>query len=55
MNRKSIAGVAALLLLAGALLWGLHLTADGVIADRMAHPAMETATPIPVWEDELLQ
>lgn len=55
MNKKSIAAVTALLLLAGTLLWGLHLTADGIIRERMANPAMETATPPPVWEDELVQ
>lgn len=55
MNKKSITAVAALLLLAGALMWGLHLTADGIIADRMEHPAVETATPPPSFEDELVQ
>ncbi len=55
MNRKSIAAVTALLLLAAALLTGLRLTADGLIAEHMEHPAVETATPPPVWEDELVQ
>lgn len=55
MNKKSITAVAALFLLAGALMWGLHLTADGIIADRMEHPAVETATPPPILDDELVQ
>lgn len=55
MNKKNIAAVAVLLLVAVALLAGLRVMADGLIAEHMEHPAVETATPPPVWEDELVQ
>ena len=47
MNKKGFIELAALLLLAAALIWGLPFMADRIIADRMNQTIMETAAPPP--------
>lgn len=51
MNKKGFIALAALLLLAAALIWGLPNTADRIIDDRMNQTVMETATPPPSYDD----
>ena len=51
MNKKGIVVLVALLLLAVALIFGLPLTADRIIDDRMNQTVMETATLPPSFDD----
>lgn len=51
MNKKGIIALAALLLLAAALIYGLPFTADRIIDDRMNLSVVETATPPPSFDD----
>lgn len=47
MNRKSIAAIAVMLVLALLLLAGLSLTREQIVRQRMELPVMVTVTPDP--------